>query len=240
MKFKNKHEVLRFSLSLLHYDNSYYIDRVTDLEKALARKPHRLQIDMLGEGEIPADWALLIRSILRQRPAKTWLITNARSSLQNGSVLVWLIGDERIIRDDARLFFRRSDGFKDEEKAWAEGDAKSFESDDEMILEEADHAKVLHLINEFLPVNELAGKPIEVPVLRQFGLVENEKFDDFLATAFSRLQSTIKGQATKQKRPRAKPNAARKFQTKKQAKDNRGRRRMPPPAHLKNPMPPWW
>ena len=35
---------------------------------------------LLGEGEIPADWALLIRSILGQRSPKTQIITNARSS----------------------------------------------------------------------------------------------------------------------------------------------------------------
>ena len=43
---------------------------------------------------------------------------------------------------------------------------------------------MLQCINEFLPVKELAGRLIEVPVLRQFGLVENEKVDQFLATAF--------------------------------------------------------
>jgi hypothetical protein len=43
---------------------------------------------------------------------------------------------------------------------------------------------VLQCINEFLPVKELAGRLIEMPALRQFGLVENEKVDRFLATAF--------------------------------------------------------
>ncbi|MEI9865870.1 MAG: hypothetical protein WDN00_15220 [Limisphaerales bacterium] len=47
----------------------------------------------------------MIRSVLGQRSPKTQVITNARSSLQNGSVLVWLLGDRRLIRDDARLFF---------------------------------------------------------------------------------------------------------------------------------------
>src|SRR5258706_10326779 len=120
MKSKAKREVLRFPLSLLHYGNSYYIDRIAALEAALAKKPRRLQIDMLGEGEIPADWALLIRSILGQRSPKTQIVTNARSSLQNGSVLVWLLGDQRVIRDDAKLFFRRAAVSADDEdeKLW--------------------------------------------------------------------------------------------------------------------------
>src|SRR6185436_3901608 len=108
MKSKTKQEVHRFPLSLLHYGNSYFIERIAALERVLARKPHQLQIDMLGEGEIPADWALLIRSILNQRAARTQVTTNARSSLQNGSVLVWLLGDCRVIRGDARIFFRRA------------------------------------------------------------------------------------------------------------------------------------
>ena len=108
MKTRSKQAHRRFDLKLLGYGNCYYIERIARLEAALARKPRALQIDMIGVGEIPADSALLIRSVLLTRSPKTHLITNARSSLQNGSVLVWLLGDTRLIRDDARLFFRRA------------------------------------------------------------------------------------------------------------------------------------
>jgi len=50
---------------------------------------------------------------------------------------------------------------------------------------------VLQLINEFLPVKELAGHLIGVPVLRQFGLVENEKVDEFLTTAFWKSEGAL-------------------------------------------------
>jgi hypothetical protein len=221
MKSKMKRGVLRFPLSLLHYGNSYYIERIAALEKALAKKPRRLQIDMLGEGEVPADWALLIRSILGQRPPKTRIITNARSSLQNGSVLVWLLGERRVIREDARLFFRRAnvsdDGDEAAEKTWKEGDLKYSDSDSEVDTEEIAHAKVLQLINEFLPVKELAGKAIELPVLRQFGLVENEKLDSFLATAFGGAQRSGECSAneSKQKRVRAKLKVSESVQAQK-------------------------
>jgi hypothetical protein len=219
MKSKTKREVHRFPLSLLHYGNSYYIDRIAELEIALAKKPRQLQIDMLGEGEISADWALLIRSVLGQRSSKTRIITNARSSLQNGSVLVWLQGDRRIIRDDARLFFRRADvpDDKDGEKVWKEGDLKHVGSPVEVDPDEAGQAKVLQLINEFLPVKELVGRMIEVPVLRQFGLVENEKLDHFLATAFGQSQGRD-GDLTsepKQKRVRAKSKLSQSIQAQK-------------------------
>jgi hypothetical protein len=209
MKSKTKRGVLRFPLSLLHYGNSYYIERVTALEEAVAKRPRQLQIDLLGEGEIPADWALLIRSILGQRSPKTQIITNARSSLKNGSVLVWLLGDRRIMRDDAKLFFRRAIVPDDnDEKAWKEGGLKYSGSDDEIDPEEVDYAKALQVINEFLPVKELAGKPIELPVLRQFGLVENEKFDSFLATAFGQAQPRKEGLANEPKEGRTKSKTA--------------------------------
>ena len=188
MKPRSKQAHRRFELKLLGYGNCYYIERIARLEAALARKPRVLQIDMIGVGEISADSALLIRSVLLSRSPRTHLITNARSSLQNGSVLVWLLGDTRLIREDARLFFRRATLSEDDEaeqkEPWKGGEPEFCDSFSEIDPEEGDYARVLQCINEFLPVKELAGRLIEMPVLRQFGLVENAKVDHFLATAF--------------------------------------------------------
>jgi len=179
----------------MSYGNSYYIDRIQQLEKVISRKPRAVQIDMIGVGEIPADSALLIRSVLLGRSPKTRLITNARSSLQGGSVLIWVLGDSRIIRDDARLYFRRVDTAKDAEAGqndnWNDSEPKYRDSFSEIDPEEGDYARVLQLINEFLPVKELAGRLIGVPVLRQFGLVENEQVDSFLATAFGKGKQAL-------------------------------------------------
>ena len=188
MKTRLKQVPRRFQLKLLPYGNSYYIERIEQLEKLLSRKPRSVQIDMVGVGEIPADSALLIRSVLMKRSLKTQIITNARSSLQGGSVLVWLLGDRRIIRDDARVYFRRVDVSGDEaaeqNEAWK--DTGYRDSFSEIDPEDGDYAQVLQVINEFLPVKELAGRLIGVPVLVQFGLVENEQVDCFLATAFGK------------------------------------------------------
>ena len=211
MRKKSKTGLRAFQVNIQGYGgNSYYIERTAKLEKALARRPRRFQIDLIGDGEIAADWALLIRSILLQRSPRTRLITNARSSLQGGSVLVWLLGDQRIIRDDARVFFRRVDmsetGEPDENEVWKESDLKYVDSFSEIDPDDSDYIKVLRLIDEFLPVKELAGKVINVPVLRQFGLVENEKLDRFLATAFGQAQESTgsSGGETRPKRIRAK------------------------------------
>ncbi len=192
MNKKSKRGLRGFQLKVLSYGNSYYIDRVADLEKALAKRPRRFQIDLVGDGEIPADWALLIRSILIHRVPQTRLITNARSSLQGGTVLVWLLGDRRMIRDDARMFFRRVEmpdaSEAESEYAWKVGELEYVDSFSETDPEDADCVKVLQLINEFLPVKELAGHVVNPPVLRQFGLVENEKLDRFLVTALGRTR----------------------------------------------------
>ena len=195
MKTRSRQGLRRFQLKIMSYGNSYYIDRIEQLEKVLSRKPRLIQIDMIGMGEIPADSALLIRSVLMGRSLKTRLITNARSSLQGGSVLVWLLGDKRTIRDDAWVYFRRAnlpdDAEADPNADWKHNEPKYRDSFSEIDPEEGDYARVLQVINEFLPVKELAGRLIRVPVLRQFGLVENEQVDCFLATAFGKSERAL-------------------------------------------------
>ena len=79
----------------------------------------------------------------------------------------------------------------DPNEAWKETDTRFRDSFSELDPEEGDYVRVLQLINEFLPVKELAGRLIGVPVLRQFGLVENEKVDCFLATAFGKSEGAL-------------------------------------------------
>ena len=195
MKTRSRQGCRRFQLKIMSYGNSYYIDRIAQLERVLSRKPPVVQIDMVGVGEIPADSALLIRSVLMARSPKTQIITNARSSLQGGSVLVWLMGDQRIIRDDARLYFRRVELSEDDEaepnEIGNESEHKYRDSFSAIDPEEADYVRVLQRINEFLPVKELAGRPIGIPVLRQFGLVESEAWDQFLAIAFGKSECPL-------------------------------------------------
>ena len=125
-----------------------------------------------------------------ERSPKTRIVTNARSSLQGGSVLLWLLGDSRTIREDARLYFRPTT-WCEENEVKENGNAKEDEPVDRdsyswVDAEEGDYARVLQIINEYLPVREMAGRLIGAAVLRQFGLIENEKVDSFLATVFSK------------------------------------------------------
>lgn len=195
MKRKVKREPHKLQLTI-SWSNSYYIDWVARLEKLLRKKPHSVRIEIIGNGEVPADAALLIRAALLERSAKTRIFTNARSTLQNGSVMIWLLGDERAIRDDAKIFFRRADLTDDAEinpnSNWR-NESTYEDSFSEVDPDEGDQARVLQVINEFLPVKEFAGRLIGVAVLKQFGLVDNARVDGFLASAFGKSNRAKQG-----------------------------------------------
>ena len=178
-----------------------YLDEAAELEDLLRKKPARLRIELSGVGEMPSDTALLIRSILLARSPRTQVTTHARSSLQGAAVLVWLLGDQRLIRDDARLHFRAAGPFENNDSGtpWVEPDTLT---DDE--FENADYIRVLQLINEFLPVRELAGRSIELPTLRQFGLVDNAKTDEVLTALLARKKKagSVRVKKTPEKRLR--------------------------------------
>jgi hypothetical protein len=171
----------------------------------LAKKPRRLQIEFVGSGEIPSDSALLMRAMLLKRSLKTRIVTNARSSLQGATLLVWLLGDTRHIREDARLHFRAAGPFVADTASTGWRDRSFFDND---YMEEEDYIRVLHAINEFLPVKELAGRPVEVSVLKEFGLIDNQGVDSLLATAFRRA-----------KERREKPRTSNKKELKESAND---------------------
>jgi hypothetical protein len=188
MKKRSRQGLRRFRVEVQSWGN--YVERIAELERALAKKPRTLQIEIVGAGEIPADVALRFRAALLERSPGTRIVTNAHSSLQGGSVLLWLLGDSRTIRDDARLYFRRTKWSEDDEVhengVWKDEEPAYRDSYSCVDPDEGDYARVLQHINEFLPVKEMAGRLIGVPVLRQFGLIENEKVDDFLAAVFSK------------------------------------------------------
>jgi hypothetical protein len=188
MHKRSRQGLRRFRVEVQSWGN--YVERIAELERALAKVPRTLQIEIVGTGEIPADVALRFRAALMERSPKTRIITHAHSSLQGGSVLLWLLGDRRTIREDARLYFRRTtlseDDVVPESGTGKDHEPKYRDSYSAMDPDEGDYARVLEVINEFLPVKEMAGRLIGAPVLRQFGLIENEKVDHFLAAAFSK------------------------------------------------------
>jgi hypothetical protein len=190
MTKKSRQGLRRFRVEVRSWGN--YVEQIADLKRVLAKKPRTLQIEIVGTGEIPADSALRFRAALLDRSPKTRLVTNAHSTLQGGSLLLWLLGDSRTIRDDARLYFRPTTLSEDDEVPanGAHEEPAYRDSYSTIDPDEGDYARVLQIINEYLPVKEMAGRLIGVAVLRQFGLVESEKVDGFLATVFSKRPET--------------------------------------------------
>jgi len=214
MKKKSRQGLRRLTVEVRSWGN--YVERVAELERLLAKKPRTLKIEIVGTGEIPADAALRFRAALIQRSLRTQIVTHASSSLQGGSVMLWLLGDRRTIREDARLYFRRTT-WSQEDEVSASNSAKTHEpkyrdSYSEIDPDEGDYARVLEIINEFLPVKEMCGQLIGVPVLRQFGLIENEKVDDFLSTVFSKSPAPAENlvNATSQRREKSRARQLKK------------------------------
>jgi len=102
-------------------------------------------------------------------------------------VLVWLLGDTRLIREDAKLLLRRPNACEADEdnEGWKDAESKAPDQD----LEEVDYAQVLRHINEFLPVRELIGHAIDVQTLKQFGLVDSHKVGCLPASALGKSES---------------------------------------------------
>jgi hypothetical protein len=186
MTKKSRQGLRRFRVEVRSWGN--YVEQIAELKRVLAKKPRTLQIEIIGAGEIPADSALRFRAALMERSPKTRIVTNAHSTLQGGSLLLWLLGDSRTIRDDARLYFRRTTLSEDDEVPVNGACEEPTYRDSYSTIDpdEGDYARVLQIINEYLPVKEMAGRLIGMPVLRQFGLIENEKVDSFLAAVFSK------------------------------------------------------
>ena len=202
MTKKSRQGLRRFRVEVRSWGN--YVEQIAELKRVLAKKPRTLQIEIIGTGEISADSALRFRTALMERSPKTRIVTNAHSTLQGGSALLWLLGDSRTIRDDARLYFRRTTVSEDDEVQVNGANEEPAYRDSYSTIDpdEGDYARVLQIINEYLPVKEMAGRLIGGPVLRQFGLIENEKVDSFLATVFSKCPETAEGpsNATNQRR----------------------------------------
>src|SRR5260221_6681031 len=209
MTKKSRQGLSRFRVEVRSWGN--YVEQIADLKRVLAKKPRTLQIEIIGTGEIPADSALRFRIALMHRSLKTRVVTNAHSTLQGGTLLLWLLGDSRTIRDDARLYFRRTT-LSDDDEVPANGayeEPAYRDSYSTIDPDEGDYARVLQIINEYLPVKEMAGRLIGVPVLRQFGLIENVKMDSFLDVVFSKSREIAEGpsNATNQRRVQCRDRA---------------------------------
>jgi len=69
MKTGSTKRLRRLLLKIAYF--SCYTDQIGQLEKALARKPEKLQLDIIGSGELLFDMVFLFRLVLMNRSSKT-------------------------------------------------------------------------------------------------------------------------------------------------------------------------
>ena len=168
-----------------------------DLEQELQLKPDELTLRFIGVHEMHPDPALLIHHFLLERDSQIRLRTEAYSPILNGGVLLWLLGDIRFIRPTAWIYFRHPDQkvrrprFEPPwvaEDLWWRGESPASNGAEFVSL---DYRTIVSLIDQYLPVADLAGNPVTPDQLRQFGLIDSEELDQvLLASMAPAVQST--------------------------------------------------
>lgn len=151
------------------------------LEEALASAPQDLTIELIGPGILLHDNALMLFEELRNRPSHTRLHMRARTCLIDGAVLLWLAGDTRSMRSDGWI----------QVSAIPVAPASSGGGiDDVSILIEdeepanTDLRSIHRHINEWLPVQEIAGLRLFEAELREFGMLDDAEASKQLAALF--------------------------------------------------------
>ena len=160
-----------------------------ELIAKLAGGPKQLKLRFVGFSYSPADHALIISEILATKRNGVTIITDAWSPVIGSSVLTWLAGDIRRIRKTAYLNFRSPlDNGNPRRRNFPWDDCFDlFAGDAEpgIDLAEQDYKTVLQLIDEYLPIKQMAGKIITPDMLKEFGLLENSPLDNLLKHCLS-------------------------------------------------------
>ena len=151
------------------------------LEGALANEPQDLTIELIGPGILLHDNALMLFEELRNRPSHTRLHMRARTCLIDGAVLLWLVGDTRSMRSDGWI----------QVSAMPVAPASSGGGIDNVsiLIEDEEPANTdlrsIHRhIDEWLPVQEIAGLRLFESELREFGMLDDAETSKQLAALF--------------------------------------------------------
>jgi hypothetical protein len=123
--------------------------------------------------------------ILTTKSNGVQIITDAWSSVLGPSILVWLAGDVRRIRPTTNFYFRslqETTSRRRSRRPLLEDDFESMTSDSEPEVSPGlnDYKTFLELIDQYLPVDQIAGKFISPAMLSEFGLLEDSPLDNLL------------------------------------------------------------
>ena len=172
---------------------------LTAIQNAISECHDSLKLELLGPGLMLPDTALMIYHAFRKRP--TWMSIHAHSHtcMMDGAILPWLLADTRSIRPDAWIQVSEAATFL-HDFACGRGDYSTAVLAAEETAADTDTRTIHRLLDEFLPVAEIAGLRLFEPDLRELGLIRGEDEPDTLAELFAAKPAALK--KTKRKTPR--------------------------------------
>lgn len=161
------------------------------LEEAIAKEPNILTVELIGPAAVAPDKALLLYDALMHRSSKTHLITYGRSCLLDSAVLLWLAGDERRMRGDAWIQMDSLERLEDTQP-WSKA-TEPFRRFKKPVLIPpliTDYRTVARYINMYLPLEEVADRPIFQDELKELGLIESPESVQQLERLFQNTTQT--------------------------------------------------
>jgi len=168
-----------------------------ELFPLLVTRPKVVTLRFIGPHEMPPDSALVVHHGLTTRPPGITVVTQAWSPVLGPSLLVWLVGDVRDVRPTASFRFRslgQVARFKQRRPPWEEDRGwMTSDNEPEPSVGLEDYKTVLRLMDEYLPVDQWAGKIITPAMLRELGLVGHSPLDDLLGQCLARDPSLVPG-----------------------------------------------
>lgn len=163
-----------------------------DLLESLQKCPAVMTLRFVGVHQMSPDPALLIYDILSSRSPGILLVTEAWSPLIGPSALVWLAGDVRRIRSTTFMHFRTLQEVlkrRPRRSPWDEAVEPEEETEPKVSLPGTDYGKVLELMSQYLPVDQLAGRVLTPSMLRDYALLEGNPIDKLLVKCMASAEA---------------------------------------------------
>ena len=150
------------------------------IQNAISECYDSLQLELLGPGVMLPDTALMIYHEMSKRPLWMTIHAHSHTCLMDGALLPWLLADTRSIRPDAWIQVSESAEFLHDFMC-GRGDYSTAVSASEESASDTDTRTIHRLLDEFLPVSEIAGLRLFEPDLRELGLIRAIDEPDTLA-----------------------------------------------------------
>jgi hypothetical protein len=161
-----------------------------NLVDALAKKPKILVWELTGFFSLCPDFCLTVFNLLKNdRDPGTRLVVKVNCSLV-GSSLLWVCAADEIQFCPGRCFrFRSLDSF--EAMIGRSKGTESFQGEQQESAAVFEYRQCLRILDEYLPVNQLADKLVPMEMLKEFNLGMNQEEEKAFARLFERDSATV-------------------------------------------------